>query len=395
MPKFLSLILFIFLASPVQASMPILEPTAARVVHIVSPSTIRVQHANGDTALVRIHGVPTHTDSYTHHEHALAFLRGSVLGREAILLHPEGYPVMQRRLNIMDVYVGGQNIAERINGATITERREAFPAWPNRHHMRYFGQLFVRFGNGFRPHFPGDSTQGLPLYFFYDGEFFRFRPETVTQLFFHSNGHFYPYFSGVNMRFTGSLYYLDNNGNHQVFIPGVSEHIGPVFTFSAGSYTLYNPWGRFAYETHPHDLPWWWNQANPDDWHLWGDLWGPWDNWGPGDGWQHAQPWHSWHGWHSSAWHSRLFFRDGTRYVAFLPGVTEYLGDIFILQGHEFVPFTPRFSGPAAGEYFHFDENFFGMYSPPRPPNPQPEHIRRLYYFDWVEGRFLPFYQAP
>ena len=314
----LILVLSFLPAASVYANVQITNITNAHVTQIVSTSAIRVQLSGGQTALVRIHGVSPLIGVPNNNEHARAFLHNSVLGREVRLAPPGGIPQMDGRFNVMTVIMDGVNIAERINGDTLPHIVDVLPPRPTFFDLRFAGQLFVNRDGHFVPHFRGDGFDNEPLWFFYDGEFFRFNPFNTgrTLLYFRSNNHFFPFFPGGNTNFTANLYYIGQDGHRHNFIPGVSEHIGRVYFWSQGAYHLYVPW-FWGYTNFPWlqwggaGVPWlhggisqpwqWsgsanhWNQwgvgehGNP--WYHWGGVNNPWQHWGgPNNPWQWGSP---------------------------------------------------------------------------------------------------------
>ncbi|MCL2618620.1 MAG: hypothetical protein FWD98_06155, partial [Defluviitaleaceae bacterium] len=284
-------------AATVYANVQITHITDATVTQIVSTSAIRVQLSGGRTALVRIHGVNPIVGVPNNNEHARAFLNNSVMGRTVRLTPPGGSPQMDGRFNVMIVVLDGVNIAERINGDTISNVADVLPPRPTFEDMRFAGQLFVNRDGHFIPHFRGDGFDNEPLWFFYDDQFFRFNPFNTgrTLLYFRSNNHFYPFFPGGNHDFTGNLFYIGPDGNRRNFIPGVTPHIGRVYFWSQGSYHLYVPW--FWGYTH---FPWYqWGGSNQpwlggggQPW-QWSGGHNNWHHWGFGE---HNNPWYHWGG---------------------------------------------------------------------------------------------------
>ncbi|MCL2617118.1 MAG: hypothetical protein FWD96_05690, partial [Defluviitaleaceae bacterium] len=95
-------------------------------------------------------------------------------------------------------------------------------------------------------------------------------------------------------------------------------------------------------------------------------------------------------------WMPQLYFLDiQGRHMPYFPGITNYIGgDIYILQGTEFVPYNPIFTGPREWEYFHFEENAADLFHNFRDPQWE-QHVGGLYYFSHHAGGFLPYFGPP
>ncbi|MCL2852185.1 MAG: hypothetical protein FWE20_03995 [Defluviitaleaceae bacterium] len=172
-----------------------------------------------------------------------------------------------------------------------------------------------------------------------------------------------------------------------------------------------NPWQWGGDQGHPFQ----WYSNNPGSWGaqnplLWStDGTGPWDT--VNNPLQHAPvnaPWFSNAGssnpWQMGfvnypdigfIWKPQLYFQDDEgHYVPFFPGITRHIGEVFILQGTEFVPYRPRFDGPREWEYFHFENNALELFHNFR-DSQWDRHVGQLYYFDHTAGRFLPYLGSP
>ncbi|MCL2616651.1 MAG: hypothetical protein FWD96_03275, partial [Defluviitaleaceae bacterium] len=94
-------------------------------------------------------------------------------------------------------------------------------------------------------------------------------------------------------------------------------------------------------------------------------------------------------------WKPQLYLRGGNgEYIPYFPGITNHIGQVYILQGTEFVPYRPRFDGPREWEYFSFEENAQDLFHNFRDPQ-WDQHVGSLYFFDHHAGRFLPYFGPP